>query len=99
MKASSSITVLYPQVLEHSCMYVTINACVKDALILQYTGAGIFGFYYSVPVRVLPNNGIVIARAVTSGSRILLHCRSGSTMTGVGQFVDLNGNTFSIGTS
>ena len=53
----------------------------------------------SVPTGVLPNNGIVIARDVTSGSRIQLQCRSGSMMTGVGQLVDLDGDTFTIGTS
>ena len=51
----------------------------------------------SVPTGVLPNNGIVIARDVTSGNRILFQCRSGSTMTGVGHLVDLDGNTFNIG--
>ena len=50
-----------------------------------------------VPTGVLPNNGIVIARDVTSETRILFQCRSGSTMTGVGQLVDLDGNTFNIG--
>ena len=49
------------------------------------------------PTGVLPNNGIVIAKDVTSGTRIRLQCRSGSMMTGVGQLVDLDGNTFNIG--
>ena len=53
----------------------------------------------SVPTGVLPNNGIVIALAVTSGDRISFQCRSGSLDTGVGQLVDLDGNTFAIGTS
>ena len=53
----------------------------------------------SVPTGVLPNNGIVIARDVTNDDHITIQCRSGSTMTGVGQFVDLNGNTFNIGMS
>ena len=53
----------------------------------------------SVPTGVLPNNGIVIALAVTSGDRIAIQCRSGSTMTGVGQLVDLDGDTFNIGMS
>ena len=51
----------------------------------------------SAPTGVLPNNGIVIARDVTSGTVIQVQCRSGSTMTGVGQLVDLDGNTFNIG--
>ena len=50
----------------------------------------------SVPTGALPNNGIVIARDVISGERINLQCRSGSTMTRVGQLVDLDGNTFNI---
>ena len=50
----------------------------------------------SDPTGVLPNNGIV---AVTSGDRIAIQCRSGSTMTGVGQLVDLDGDTFNIGMS
>ena len=49
-----------------------------------------------VPVGVLPNNGIVIAQ--TNG-RIIWQCRSGSRATGVGQLVDLDGNTFNIGQS
>ena len=53
----------------------------------------------SVPTGVLPNNGIVIAQDVTSGDRILFQCRSGSKMTGVGQLVDLDGNTFNISQS
>ena len=63
------------------------------------TGAGIYVVTGndSVPTGVLPNNGIVIAQDVTSGDRILFQCRSGSTMTGVGQLVDLDGNTFNIG--
>ena len=52
------------------------------------TGAG------GVPTGVLPNNGIVIAQ---SSGNFLIQCRSGSTMTDVGQFVDLSGNTFNIG--
>ena len=51
----------------------------------------------SVPTGVLPNNGIVIARNVTSGERIWFQCRSGSTEIGVGQLVDLDGNSFAIG--
>ena len=51
----------------------------------------------SVPTGVLPNNGIVIAKNVASGARIQLQCRSGSTDTGVGQLVDVDGNTFTIG--
>ena len=63
------------------------------------TGAGIYvntgdG---SVPTGVLSNNGIVIARDVTSGGRIEFQCRSGSMIAGVGQLVDLDGNTFNIG--
>ena len=50
-----------------------------------------------VPTGVLPNNGVVITRDVTSGDLIRVQCRSGSTMTGVGQLVDLDGNTFNIG--
>ena len=53
----------------------------------------------SVPTGVLPNNGIVIAKDETSGDHIAIQCRSGSTMTGVGQLVDLDGNTFNIGMS
>ena len=51
----------------------------------------------SVPTGALPNNGIVIAPNVTSGDRIRFQCRSGSTDTGVGQLVDLDGSTFNIG--
>ena len=51
----------------------------------------------SVPTGVLPNNGIVIAQ--TTGTRIAWQCRSGSTMAGVGQLVDLDGDTFNIGQS
>ena len=51
----------------------------------------------SVPTGVLPNNGIGIIRDVSTGLRIYWQCRSGSTMTGVGQLVDLDGNTFNIG--
>ena len=51
----------------------------------------------SVPTGVLPNNGLVIAR--TSGTSISFQCRSGSTMTGVGQLVVLDGNTFNTGQS
>ena len=50
----------------------------------------------SVPTGVLPNNGIVIAQDVTSKDRIRFQCRSESTMTGVGQLVDLDGNSFTI---
>ena len=50
----------------------------------------------SVPTGALPNNGIVITRDV-NGEIINFQCRSGSTMTGVGQLVDLDGNTFNIG--
>ena len=53
----------------------------------------------SVPTGVLPNNGIVIARDVTSRDRIFVQCRSGSTEIGVGQLVDLDGNTFNISQS
>ena len=48
----------------------------------------------SVPTGVLPNNGIVIAQ---SSGTITFQCRSGSLDTGVGQLVDLDGNTFNIG--
>ena len=48
----------------------------------------------SVPTGVLPNNGIVIAQ---SSGTIIFQCRSGSLDTGVGQLVDLDGNTFNIG--
>ena len=51
----------------------------------------------SVPTGVLPNNGIVIAQAATSETRTFFQCRSGSLVTGVGQLVDLDGNTFNIG--
>ena len=51
----------------------------------------------SVPTSALPNNGIVIALDVTSGDRISFQCRSGSMAKGVGQLVDLDGNTFAIG--
>ena len=65
------------------------------------TGAGIFvnNGDDSVPTGPLPNNGIVIARDVTSGTVIQVQCRSGSAMTGVGQLVDLDENTFNIGIS
>ena len=46
------------------------------------------------PTGVLPNNGIVIAQ---SSGTIMFQCRSGSLVTGVGQLVDLDGNTFNIG--
>ena len=61
------------------------------------TGAGIFVVTGdgSVPTGVLPNNSIVIAR--NSGTRISFQCRSGSTITGVGQLVCLDGNTFNVG--
>ena len=49
----------------------------------------------SVSTGVLPNNGIVISR--TGGTRIQFQCRSGSLDTGVGQLVDLDGNTFNTG--
>ena len=48
----------------------------------------------SVPTGVLPNNSIVITQP--SGN-FFIQCRSGSTMTDVGQFVGLSGNTFNIG--
>ena len=51
----------------------------------------------SVPTGILPNNGIVIARDVTSGTRIQFQCCSGSQRTGVGQLVDLDENSFGIG--
>ena len=50
----------------------------------------------SVPVDGLPNNGIVIAQDVTSGNRIRVQCRSGSTDFEVGQFVDRNGMSHDI---
>ena len=50
----------------------------------------------SVPIGVLPNNGIVIARN-SGGDRFNFQCRSGSLVTGVGQLVDLDENTFNIG--
>ena len=49
----------------------------------------------SVPTGVLPNNGIVIAQ--TGRTHISFQCHSGSTMTGVGQLVGVDGNTFNIG--
>ena len=52
------------------------------------TGAG------GVPTGVLPNNGIVITQP---NGKFLIQCRSGSLDTGVGQLVDLDGNTFNIG--
>ena len=60
------------------------------------TGAGIFVNIGdgSVPTGVLPNNGIVIAQ---SSGTIWFQCRSGSLYTGVGQLVDLDGNTFNTG--
>ena len=54
------------------------------------TGAGIFVENGS-PTGVLPDNSIV------RGGTIYFQCRSGSTITGVGQLVDLDGNTFNIG--
>ena len=66
-----------------------------------HTGAGIY-VNTGTLTGVLPNNSIVIALAVTgetvtSGDRILFQCRSGSTMTGVGQLVDVKRNIFNIG--
>ena len=43
------------------------------------------------PAGVLPDNSIV------RGGTINFQCRSGSLDTGVGQLVDLDGNTFNIG--
>ena len=68
-------------------------------LLLTHTGAGIFvntgdG---SVPTGVLPNNGIVITKDVTSGMRFAFLCHSGSTEVEVGQFLDPNGNSLPIG--
>ena len=54
------------------------------------TGAGIFVDNGS-PAGVLPDNSIV------RGGTINFQCRSGSLDTGVGQLVDLDGNTFNIG--
>ena len=45
----------------------------------------------SVPTGVLPNNGIVIAVAATSGNRLAFQCRSGSTNSGVGNIIGLDG--------
>ena len=45
----------------------------------------------SVPTGVLPNNGIVIAVAATSGNQLLFQCRSGSTNSGVGDIIGLDG--------
>ena len=68
---------------------------------LVSTGAGIFvntgdG---SVPTGALPNNGIVIALAATSGNRISFQCRSGSTGTDVGDIIGLDGNALPIDSS
>ena len=62
------------------------------------TGAGIFVNTGddSVPVGVLPNNGIVIAQDVTSRNRLSFQCRSGSTETDVGDIIGLDGNTLPI---
>ena len=49
----------------------------------------------SVPTGVLSNNGLVIA--TNWYYHFNFQCRSGSTGTGVGQLVDLDGNTFDIG--
>ena len=74
--------------------------------VLISTGAGIFVITGdgSVPTGVLPNNGIVIARIIDITAnyywyypRIQFQCCSGSLVTGVGQLVDLDGNTFNIG--
>ena len=54
------------------------------------TGAGIF-VDNGAPTGVLPDNSIV------RGGTINFQCRSGSLDTGVGQLVDLDGNTFNIG--
>ena len=54
------------------------------------TGAGIF-VDNGNPAGVLPDNSIV------RGGTINFQCRSGSLDTGVGQLVDLDGNTFNIG--
>ena len=48
---------------------------------------------------VLPNNGIVIALAATSGNRISFQCRSGSTNSSVGDIIGLDGNVLPIGSS
>ena len=63
-------------------------------LYLISTGAGIFVNTGddSVPTGALPNNGIVIALAATSGNRISFQCRSGSTNSGVGDIIGLDGN-------
>ena len=62
------------------------------------TGAGMFVNTGddSVPTGVLPNNGIVIALDVTSGTRISFQCRSGSINSGVGDIIGLDGNALSI---
>ena len=54
------------------------------------TGAGIF-VDNGAPAGVLSDNSIV------RGGTINFQCRSGSLDTGVGQLVDLDGNTFNIG--
>ena len=57
------------------------------------TGAGIFvNTGDSVSTGVLPNNGIVIALAATSGNRLSFQCRSGSTEADVGDIIGLDGN-------
>ena len=48
---------------------------------------------------VLPNNGIVIALAATSGNRISFQCRSGSTNSSVGDIIGLDGNALPIDSS
>ena len=77
-----------------------LECLVKSRMLshlIPHAGAGIYVNQGdgSVPTRVLPNNGIVIARP--SGTRIQFQCRSGSLDTGVGQLVDLDGNSFNIG--
>ena len=93
------------------CPWIWINAVSKQIYqpdcsltissryITYSTGAGIYVNTGddTVPTGVLPNNSIVIAR--TAGTRIAWQCRSGSTMTGVGQLVALDGNTFNTGQS
>ena len=66
------------------------------------TGAGIFvntGDDGSVPTGVLPNNGIVIARNVGGGDRFIFQCRSGSTVTDIGDIIGLDGNALPIDSS
>ena len=73
-------------------LYFHFSSCrIPDYIIsLISTGAGIF-VENGAPTGVFPNNSIV------RGGSIQFQCRSGSTMTGVGQLVDLDGNTFHIG--